>query len=533
MKIPTPAECGLPQEFEHWRETQVQAAEFMLTSKKRVKAACIPPGGGKSPLVVGLSLYSKEPTCIVTHSRSLQDQYLELYKSCGMVDLRGRGNYPCSMKGDTHDYTCEHGHLARCPYKGTPNCPSSFAEMRAASSWLVVTNYDKWIHSRLYGMGLSHITRVVFDEGHECYSALARAIQITLHQHEICETLGIDFVPHTEAHFFAPWRAWAAQARDKARTKMFETARKIAEPHPKSAWIKLHTHLKHLTRRLSILATANPANWVVEEVPKGYQFDPVQPGRYAESALLLKVPDVTIISGTLTEKTLFMTGIGRDAFEFHDYPSEFDPSRCPIYYVPTMRVDSKAGDLGLLWARLDQAGARRRDRNGLVQTVSFSRRDEVVGRSRILQEARAQGKLFFNERGEPATHAISDFAAAYPGAMLVSPSIGQGFDFRGRMAEWQFICKIPFPPPSTILKARCDPQMGGDADHAYYLAWQKLVQICGRVMRTHHDQGETILCDDHIQWFMRYRYLAPKSFGQFFKQVPVLPPPPERLPAFI
>jgi len=527
--VPTPHDCGLPEEFERWRPLQEEALTFLRTSTKRVKAVCAPTGSGKSPLVVGAALLSKQPTAIVTHSRSLQDQYMAKFASIGMVDLRGRSNYPCAMRPDVIDYTCEHGYASRCPFKGTPNCPASFAEMRAASSWLVCTNYDKWTHSRRYGMGLQHITKVVFDEGHESFSALAKAMQVLLSAREINDVLKMDFPGHHEAQFFATWRPWAIEAAERARDQMRRVGLKVAAD-PKPTWVKLYTHLKNLTRRLSILATANPSQWVVEEMPKGYQFDPVQPGRYAESALLLKVPDITIISATLIAKTMFMIGVGRDTFDMQDYPSEFDPKRCPIYYVPTMRVDSKAPDLGLLWSRLDQAGVRRRDRNGLVHTISFTRRDEVIARSRILQEARAKNKLFYNEKGEPATETIADFTDAYPGAMLVSPSIGQGFDFRGSAAEWQFICKIPFPPPSKVLKARCDPSMGGDTEHAHYLAWQKFVQIAGRIMRDHTDQGETIICDDHLKWFLRYRYLAPRSFQQFFKEVPVLPPPPERLP---
>lgn len=529
-RIPTPGECGLPEEFSHWRATQEQAMEFLMTCPKRVKALCIPTGGGKSPLVVGDALRSKKPTCIVTHSRALQDQYESQYRSVGMVDLRGRSNYPCHMRPDVIDYTCQHGYATRCTYKGTYECPASAAEMRAATSSLVVTNYEKWIQSRKFGMGLQHIERVVFDEGHESFNALAKAMQVTLHQHEIEEVLKLDFPDHHESQFFSEWRRWAQVAREVARSKMQQAERRLEEgKDPKGSWVKLYTHLRNLVRRLSILATANPANWIVEEVQKGYQFDPVQPGRYVESALLLKVPDVTVISATLILKTMFMVGIGQKDFELADYPSEFDPARCPIYYVPTMRVDSKAPDLGLLWSRLDQAGARRRDRNGLVHTISFTRREEVVQRSRILQEARSKGKLYYNERGEPATETIADFVDAYPGAILVSPSVGQGFDFHGSQAEWQMICKIPFPPPSKILKARCEPEMGGDEDHAKYLAWQKFVQMAGRLMRSKTDQSETFLFDDHLRWFRRYSYLAPKSFHQFFREVPVLPPPPERL----
>ena len=530
--IPSPRVCGIPESagIDKWRPMQVEALTFMRESTQRVKALCAPTGSGKSALAVADALLSKKPTCVVTHSRALQDQYLRLYADAGMVDLRGRGNYECSMRPDVPGYSCEHGHAAGCPEKGRGGCPASQAEMRAGASWLVVTNYKKWIQSRKYGVGLQHIEKVIFDEGHESFPELADAMQVILSQRDI-EDIRMDFPPHAHAQFFSVWPEWATLAKQKAHDKMKKAEAKMHERDATGHHVRTFTHLRNLVRKLSILSLANPLNWVVEELPKGYQFDPIHPGRYVESTLLLKVPDVTFISGTLTKKTLFMIGIGQKVFEMRDYPSEFDPKRCPIYYIPTMRVDSKAANLDALWNRLDQFAARRRDRNGLVHTISFTRRDDVISSSRVLQEALAAGKLYYNAKGEAATQTIEDFVGNYPGAVLVSPSVGQGFDFKGRAAEWQFICKIPFPPPSKVLTARCDPTMGGDAEHAMYLAWQKLVQMAGRVMRDHRDRGETVLADDHLQWFMRYRHLAPRSFDQFFQKVSVLPPPPERLPA--
>jgi Rad3-related DNA helicase len=177
-------------------------------------------------------------------------------------------------------------------------------------------------------------------------------------------------------------------------------------------------------------------------------------------------------------------------------------------------------DLSMLWIRLDQIAGARQDRNGLVHTISYARRDEIMSRSRFA------GRMFINERGEPATAMVDEFKDHYPGAILVSPSVGQGFDFTGKSAEWQFICKVPFPPPSKVMKARTDR----DREYPYYLAMAKFVQMAGRIMRDKTDQGETFIADDHFSWFMpRYRHLAPGWFNAFVKQVSVLPQPPQRL----
>jgi Rad3-related DNA helicase len=519
----TPQRLGLPEKFHTFRPKQEEALDWLSQCSKRVRAICAPTGSGKSILGVADSLRcNKVPTAYVTDSRALQDQVMENFEEIGAVDLRGRANYDCQLKPDDTTYTCEHGYHARCPYKGTVHCPASQAEMRAAASWLVVTNYDKWIHARKFSQGLTHIKRVIFDEGDQGPNALARAMQINLHTKEIEETLGVPFPSQSEAQFFSTWKPWAAEARVKCETLVLQARAKLMDPNVKAVWVKHFTHLRNLSRKLGILAAAAPNNWIVEEFAngRGYQFDPINPARYSESALLLRVPEIIVMSATLREKTLWMMGIGRADYDFKEFLSDFDPRRCPIYYVPTMRVDSRAGNLDSLWVRLDQVAAARRDRNGLIHTVSYTRRDAVLAASRF------STSMFVNERGDPPTEMIEIFKSSYPGAILVSPSIGRGHDFAGKAAEWQFICKIPFPPPSRILEARKEL----DKEYPYYLAMQTLVQNCGRIMRYHEDQGETFIGDDHLQWFLpRYGHLAPKSFGQFFTPVRVLPQPPRRL----
>lgn len=516
MRIPSPAECGLPPKFTHWRANQQEAIRLLLTSTRRVKALCAPTGFGKSPAVIAGALLSGLPTCIVTNNRALQDQYMEDYASIGLVDIRGRRNYTCDLR---EDYTCEDGYAARCPYKGTIACPASQAEMRAASSPLVVTNYDKWTSARKFGTGMAHFQQVVFDEGHEAPHKLADAVQVTLHHREVHEHLRRDFPE--DPLVFESWKAWAHEAKETATLAMQDAHERIRDGEAKASWIRHFTHMRNLVRRLSVLSTASATHWVVDETRDGYQFDPVHPGRYSESHLLLRVPSIIVVSATLRPKTLYMMGIGKAAFDFKEFNSDFDPKRCPIYYVPTMRVDKRADDLSQLWLRLDQIAARRTDRKGIVHTISYARRDQILNASRF------HDAMLVNEQGEASTETVETFKLSPDGTILVSPSVGAGFDFPGRQCEWQFVCKVPFPDGrSKILQARqlADPEYGP------YLAMNSLVQTFGRGMRSREDQCENFIADDHLEWFLpRYAHLAPKSFHGFFRRVTVLPQPPPRL----
>lgn len=483
---------------------------------------CAQTGFGKTGSYVASSLISQEPTCIVTANMGLQNQLTDDFACVGLVDLRGRANYHCEMR---EDYTCEDGHAARCPFKGTVSCPSSQAEMRASASSLVVTNYSKWIASRRYGTGMNHFTRVVFDEFHTAPDQLAAAMQVTLHHKEIEKTLGMDFLGHPECEDFANWKPWAAEARGLAEVEMGIAKQKLMDTDdPKGSWVSHYHHMRHLARRLATISTGAVNNWVVDEVEQGFQFDPINPARYAESTLLLRVPKIVAVSASMRKKTLYMAGIGKDNFTFTEYPSSFDRKRAPFYYIPTMTVDSKSHDLGLLWIRHDQIAAKRGDRKGLGHTISYDRCTEMMSRSIHAH------RMHTNKKGEPITNALDDFRAIDPtdGAIFTSPSIGTGYDFPMRDAEWQFIVKIPFlDGRSKIIQARQDQ----DDEYGGYHAMQSIVQMAGRLMRSEQDQSETFICDDHWgKWFYRkFAHLAPNSFHKFYREESVLPKPPRPL----
>jgi Rad3-related DNA helicase len=514
---------GLPAKFDSWRDGQEEFIDVIVTSQKRVPAACAPTGFGKSAAVVGAALRSGKNTAIVTLSNGLLDQYMNDFESIGMASLKGRRQYKCDMRPDDPNYSCEEGYAARCPYKGTIACACSKAEMTAAVSPLVVTNYAKWTSQKMFGQGLSHIEQVVFDEGHYMPDAIASAMQVQLNYKEVNDGLKIDFPDYNQSGDFATWKTWACSARVVAENAMIAAqARITGVSDPKPTWVKHFTHMRNLLRRINTLATARAADWVADEyLDQGFVFDPIRAGRYGEAALLLRLKKVIPVSATLRPKTLFMSGIGSPDIDFREYDSDFDPARCPIYYVPTMRVDSNAQSLDPLWLRLDQFASPRRDRKGAVHTISYDRQQMVLANSRYASS------MIHNKKGDKIDHAILEFEESGPGSIIVSPSVGVGYDFADDMCRWSFICKIPFEPPSKIVKAREED----DKEYRGYRAMSTFVQMIGRDVRSKTDWSERLIGDDHCRWFMpRFAQFAPKQFrldkpGGFFRTVDILPPP--------
>lgn len=512
--VPSPQEVGLPEQFHTWRPNQSEAIAALLDTSKRGQVVEAPTGFGKQNVAVATGLLSEESTCIVVPTLGLQDQYAKTYADCGLTDIRGRGQYDCAMRDD---YTCEDGYLSRCPYKGSVACPSSKAEIVCSTSRLVCTNYDKWTSSKKFGAGMSHFTRVIFDEGDCAPDALARAMQVTLHHREINKDLEMDFPQNPEALWMSTWKMWSGEAKLRAQEEMeiaYDKIKGVSDPKP--SWVKHYNHMKNLHRRLSTIFYARSADWIVDEVEGGYQFDPIRPAQYAESALLFKIPHLGFLSATIIPKTLYLAGLAKTDYNYHSFPSDFDPKDCPIYYVPTMRVNYKATDLSRIWLLLDQVAIPRSHQKGIVHTISYARRET------IMRECSFGDRVIYNERGEAPSDKIQEYKDAPGGAVMVSPSIGRGYDFPGRECEWQFVVKVPYPPPSKIILAREEQ----DKEYRPYLAMQKLVQMFGRGARFRGDQCQNFIGDTFMGYFKdRYSHLAPKWFHGFYKQVDILPKP--------
>ncbi len=135
-------------------------------------------------------------------------------------------------------------------------------------------------------------------------------------------------------------------------------------------------------------------------------------------------------------------------------------------------------------------------------------------RQRYLKEhSRFRDIMFANTAGN-TRDVVQSFRDAKAPAILVSPSVGTGFDFPHDAARYQIIGKVPFRDArGAILKAQAEE----DPDYLNYLTAQDLIQTYGRSNRAPDDFSETFIVDDSIEWFLsRYAgYWYDREAGRF------------------
>jgi ATP-dependent DNA helicase DinG len=518
MILPAPEAFDLP--FSAWRPAQTAAILQAFDSTRRVVGLQLPTGVGKSGVAVAVAQLLDRPAVILTSTKALQDQYRETFAQ--VCDIRGMGNYACleAVQGFAHLFLgrrhvgCDEGPCRvgmTCDQKES-GC-SFFDAMRTAKDApILVTSYANWIADLRFRKGmLGERPVVILDEAHDAPAQLADNLHVKLAPWDLALPKHADVRTHSE------WRNWALR---EAVTRQAEI-KQLRD-------VKKKLRLRRLVDTLTTVAHMGD-DWVVWRTAKGVEFAPTAVAAYAERYLFGEAGTagtVVLLSATATPRVAEMLGVRSAARTWYSAPSPFPVARRPIYTfqdTPKIRIDHRTSPEMIDWwvHRMDEWISRRKDRKGIIHTVSYARQQLIVSKSAY------RGRMIAPTKAKDVPYAVEQLRTARRGAILISPSVMTGFDFPYEDCEWQILSKVPFPDTrSAIVKARVkdDPLYGP------HTTMQLLVQAAGRGMRAVDDRCETLIVDDHIHWFLgRYGDLAPDWFLEAVQPVTRMPAPASRL----
>ena len=524
----TPADLSLPPKFRSFRRGQITALTRGLSSPHKYILQSMPVGEGKSLYYIAQALLQSTRACALTASLGLQTQLLDDFSPIGLVDIRGRSNYPC-VRGDS----CEEGKHNRCP-KGV--CPYEKARTAMLASPLVETTYSYYMAATIHGRGLGDFDLLICDEAHDA-------------PEEVCSAMAVEFtykdaskighrLPSTMV--LLDWQNWSntiyAITSDKLRSLQSEkegdrTSR--GSIHPQTSR-EIDTWTKIQDRAATVMGAMG--KWVVSKTGDGFRLEPVWARDYAMSVLFRNIPKIILTSATMVRKTMDLLGIPPDSASFFEYASSFPKERTPVYLFTGSKFEKGAGRVSfksspdelLLWTtRIDNIIRRRMDRKGIIHTVSYDRAEYILSHSAFSSYMLLPEKLGNGKRDTEGT--IERFRKAEPPAILVSPAITTGYDFKGEQCEYNIIAKVPFMDSRDPLTKARDEE---DKEYSPYMTAQTLVQALGRAMRGEDDQCENFIVDGHIHWFLgKYRHLFPFWFHRLIQKATAMPEPPASLRA--
>jgi Rad3-related DNA helicase len=545
--LPTPADLGLPPKFSTWRAGQYSAIDQAcqaLSSGSHLVVINAPTGSGKSGMAVAAANVLGGRTIVCTSTKPLQKQYMDDFAGVGMVDVRGRGNYLCSLGNGT---TCEDGYDEGCPDAPFAQCGYRGAYLIACGSQLVATNYSYWSAIHRYGEGLGGVAGtnlLVCDEAHTAFQEICSAMALEFSEQDVAFLLGARLPNHDLG--LVGWKDWARQLRPAAAAAVYG-AEQAAQDRPGQARTILR-RLRRLRRILASLVDLEGARgeWVFHRrrtaQSEVWCCDPVWASPYADPILFSHARQALLVSATVTRRTMHLLGFDPEDYTYIEVPTQFPPASSPVYWIPTasMRQNMSVAEKRALYDRVDEIITVMGPRKGIIHTVSYDRAEEVYKASRY------SGIMILHERGGAGIEGgVNEFRASPGPAVLVSPAITQGFDFAGEDSEYQILIKLPFPDSTNpVTRARTGADIvrprGEDdkaakqlgSDYLDYVVSQVLIQACGRSMRSAQDRCMSFILDDNWRW---WRWRAEKGgcfpfwFRRLLKQSRNVPPPLPRV----
>ena len=358
-------------------------------------------------------------------------------------------------------------------------------------------------------VGLGEFDRVIMDEAHNIGSELSKFLATRIS--------GREFHDHLTSPPTKNWSAWAALQNHYLTSRLKDLKRSKApdaERYREIATVRL------LKRKVALLAHADQDGWVLS--PGGYRgeysWDCIQPGRYASRLLFKRADRFLLTSASIRPRTFQSLFISPTKVTFREFPSTFPIARRPVYIFPAIAysASSTSEELEYLVGIMDSFISRRRDRKGIIPSVSYDR-------ARLFKSMSSYGaSMIIHERDElPA--AVKEFQASSPGTILVSPAIVEGHSFPYRDAEYTIIPKIPFSDTRTLIH-----QARSRLDKTYGMLETAIAirQMSGRAMRAEDDQNETLILDRQFIWLHRsYRRFFPHDFNESIQHIRSLPTP--------
>lgn len=544
-----PSDLALPVKFAAWRVGQEDAvidAAVALTDK-RFYMLSMPTGGGKSAVYMGIAKALGARALVLTGTKGLQAQLIADFRDMGLKEIKGQANYPCLAADDGgKETTCADGdcHFGYDCCLFVNGCRYYDALRVANRASIVVTNYAYWMSINRYSDPdtLGEFDLLILDEAHDAPEYLAEFCAIEIDKVELHALLGLDLPSLHDGQDV--WSEWAEEAYVRAMSAL-ESAKEDIKFARTSSNKRRVRRLSNITNKLMSLANRNkmrrgePANptvyvpgqltdWVAEEVYdklhklKAAKFSPVWAHAYAEDYLFCRVPKVLMVSATLQRQAAKYLGVAPDAYTFRETPSTFDPKRRPLIWAPTVRVSANisTGEQRIWLRKIDAIIEKRLDRKGIIHTRSYDRAQAILIGSR-------HRDIMLSHGSRTAGDAVAEFKRSSAPRVFVSPSMETGWDFPYDQCEYQIIAKVPFPDTRTgVMKAR----VASDKKYQNYVTVLSLVQQYGRGMRAEDDSCETIIIDDHIEWFWpAAKEFWPKWFASAYKKFPGIPPPLPKL----
>jgi ATP-dependent DNA helicase DinG len=533
------------------RPQQKEAFEYIKNcfekTHKKFVLMNLPMGVGKSLLAIESGKYYFEQkeryVDIVTAGKPLQDQYAKTFPS--VANLKGKNNYYC----EEFQTSCDKGNeLCKLNKMECEFCPYKSAKSHYIQNPISLTNFHLYLINRIYNIPdvnlrySEHSDVLIVDEAHLFDDTISSFFQVKLSEKIIsrngipdsdmfinmlsnCNDIDsfIDIIKNINGKLMSilsnlesedlPTRISAYREIEVAngyqKGKMDKNSEEFA------GIVADYTNLSNKYNIFLNEYKTNSSNWVIEfnteDDVRTILVEPVWVGEYLEKYIWSKYKKVILMSATILNKEIFcgINGIDVNDANYFSIPIPFHPDNRKIYYVPLnkMSFNEKANTFNQYKKIIPMIVKKYKGKKGIIHTNSFEL-------SKWISEG-IELDRFITHDTNTREDALKYFFESEGDNILVSPSVGTGVSFDDDLARFQIIAKIPYP---SLASTKNKKRLEQNKEWYSLTTVQHLVQICGRVVRSMEDYGDTFIIDGSFSDILRYssKYIPEWLLGNIF-----------------
>jgi Rad3-related DNA helicase len=503
------------------REAIVQIAEALLSGKKHIVLEA-PTGIGKSAIATTVHRVIKEAkaswrTTIITATKGLQDQYEQEDKE--IYSLKGKTNYECPLGvGPYNSAGCRKMvHTGGC--RKAVICPYYKTRVKwCLESPLRLTNTSFQIEAcpSIIMRPENRADMIIIDECHSIDEHLVNHSSLTLNLSEM--THASDDIKGRLASFvneFVDNKDGDALTASPDQRDLAGSLSSYLEGYIQVLEEKMKTEgkrndsvagtveeLQQITDKLSGFSKLG-GEWILMKFAFAMELElkPVYASQVAEHGLFRKADQFIHMSATVCGYSSYIKTLGIAAKDsvYIEVANPIPVANRKVFAMDAIKVSGNF-DRDRLAMLIDKIIARHEGQNGIIHSVSFALAEEIKALSKNKKRM-----LISRDRRE-----IIDFLSKPNAGIVVSPSIEQGYDFKGDMSRFQIIPKVPF---HYIGDKWVSLNMNRHPEWYARKAILRTVQAAGRSVRGVDDYASTYIIDENFtRLLQRNRDIFPKWF---------------------
>jgi ATP-dependent DNA helicase DinG len=480
--------------YRKYQEEVIRQSIEAFDSGKRHVVVNAPVGFGKSAHAITLCRYYGEGY-IGTTQKSLQKQY------CGDFDLPefyGKTNYVCvkdtSQKCDNP--SCK-GH-----FKEDCICPYQEAKTKCFNSSISIMNYSLLFSLAQFGGGIPHRDIAIYDECHNLENVLTDFVGLNISERSF-KMFHIPLIPFPKEGSTSievvKWLDTRMIPHATNQLSIVETALNgYCDDKAKKDYARQYSFLSNFIRKIHFIIEfiGNGGRVCTQVEDTTISMKPLMVDFMAKELLESISDRVLHISATVQSKELYCKclGLEPDEVEYIQVGSVFPPENRPVMFAPvgSMSYKNKKETLPKMAKVTDRLLDHHSNQRGIIHTGTY----EIA--NYLYDNCDCRDRLVFPQSGEREEVIRAFFESKRDDLVLLSPSLMEGIDLKGDLAEFALICKVPFASlGDTWTKEKMDYIVGWYAEATI----NKLVQSSGRHVRSETEKGITYIMDETFKWF--------------------------------